>query len=298
MKNDESTQSSKYLGRGIHKEKMYNSLKEGNLKKMLNVISQSDDLDVQIRNNYLNIYYKGGCIAKIYSEKSVIFNEKYFDPYKENVNIKEKRKALTEKFKKSDYQGYFEEAKQIMDIWFKAHPKPERDEQQLLSIENKYTQSDYVIIDLEYQVSILSEFKCIYAPKGNNKVPRFDIVAVNKKGKLCVIELKKGTKALKGTSGLNEHWICYQKSIGRNHAPFIKEMQNLLGQKQEFGLVDRAVKILEPEPSFMFAYAYDEKTSQDLQDEEFCKVYKKIDHSPSTPIHVIKIKMGSHKLLD
>jgi len=68
----------KYLGRGIHKEKFVKSLVNGNLKQMLIAINNDNDLDIQIRNNYLNIYYKGGSIAKVNSEKSIVFDEFYF----------------------------------------------------------------------------------------------------------------------------------------------------------------------------------------------------------------------------
>ena len=52
-----------YLGRGIHNKKFLDSLKNGHLKEMLFVVANDENLDVQIRNDYLNVYYKGGNIA-------------------------------------------------------------------------------------------------------------------------------------------------------------------------------------------------------------------------------------------
>ena len=72
LKND------KYLGRGIHNIKFAQSLMNGNLRQMLLLINKDNDLDVQIRNDYMNIYYKGGNIAKVSSEKSVVFDKFYF----------------------------------------------------------------------------------------------------------------------------------------------------------------------------------------------------------------------------
>jgi hypothetical protein len=169
-------------------------------------------------------------------------------------------------------------------------------EQHQLSIENKYNKSDYTIIDLEYEVSIRSDFSCTYKAKGksNPKKPRFDIIAVNKHGKLCVIELKKGIRALTNTSGLKEHWDCYQNSIGRNHQPFMKEMENLLKQKQAFDLIDKQLKIESPIPEFMFAYSYDDKPAKAKQDKVFLEEWKKI----GKPIHVIKLPKGTLKLLN
>ena len=72
----------KYLGRGIHNEKFLESLKIGNLKRMLQIINNDNRLDVQIRNDYLNIYYRGGSIARVNSGSSVEFDMFYF--YLEN----------------------------------------------------------------------------------------------------------------------------------------------------------------------------------------------------------------------
>ena len=285
-----------YNGRGIHDEKMYNSLLNGNLRKMLNVIVESGDLDVQIRNNYLNIYYRGGNIAKVNSERSVEFDENYFSGI--DTDGKEEKRSIVEKFKKYDYKAYFETAKQVMNKWFKEHPNPERDEQHLLAVANKYAQSDYAIIDIEYQVSIQSEFSCTFIPrnKNNPKKPRFDIIAVNKRGQVAVIELKKGVGALENTSGLQEHLDCYNASIGRNYVPFMEEIQKLLVQKQQLGLVDNAIKIIEPAPIFMFAYAYNDSISDEEQKQRFIKTYSKINSG--SPVPVIWLERESHKLLE
>lgn len=298
-----------YLGRGIHNDKFKESLTNGNLKQMLIVINNDNDLDVQIRKDYLNIYYKGGSIAKVNSEKSIVFDKFYFyldmetTPTKyireDDIIIKKltsQRDILTSKFKDSKYEEYFANAKEIMDKWLAINSKPERQEQHKLSIENQFNKSDYTIIDLEYQVSTLSDFTCSYIPEGkdNAKKPRFDIIAINKQGKLCVIELKKGIGALGSTSGLKEHWDCYQQSIGRNHQPFMFEMEKLLEQKQTFNLIDKQVKIINPIPEFMFAYSYDDKKSNEDQDKAFQMEYKIVGAN----IQVIKLANKTFKLLD
>jgi hypothetical protein len=306
---EEYMKNGNYLGRGIHKEKFVESLKNGNLRQMLRVINNDSDLNVQIRNDYLNIYYNGGNIAKVNSENSVGFDKFYYyldmeskptkDIKQDAIVVKElttQRDLLISKFKENKYEDYFEDAKNIMDKWLKINPKQERMEQHRLSIENQYNKSDYTIIDLEYQVSTKSDFACTFIPEGkdNPKNPRFDIIAVNKQGKLCVIELKKGKGALKNTSGLKEHLDCYQKSIGQNHQPFMNEMKKLLEQKQDFNLIDKLVKIECQTPEFMFAYAYDDNKSVEEQDDKFQEEYDKID----VPIHIIKLKQNSSKLMD
>ena len=292
-----------YLGRGIHNEKFLNALKFGKLKPLMDVIKNDSQLDVQIRNNYLSIYYVGGNIAKVNSEKSVEFDEKYFytdmkkNPTKfiddhTTQNLTKLRKKLINKFKEGNFEEYFSEAKEVMDKWFELKPNPERNEQHQLSIQNRYGKSDYTIIDIEYQVSTLSKFVCEYLrDNGKPREPRFDIIAVDKAGKICVIELKKGSGALRGKSGLEEHYKCYNESIGRMHEPFMQEMQILLDQKQDLNLIDPKVKITSPEPQFMFAYSYVSGTKE--EDKIFKRVYKKI----GMPIPVIKLEIGSWKLL-
>mgnify|MGYP003659325917 CR=1 FL=1 len=296
-----------YLGRGIHSDKFLLALTDRKkLNPMLEAINKDSDLDVQIRNNYLNIYYDGGNIAKVSSANSVVFDKNYFYTDTKNIpakniskEVKEiltrKRNELISKFKAGNFKEYFEEAKGVMKIWFKANPKPERKEQHQLSIENRYGKSDYTIIDLEYQVSTESKFYCTYVPPGKSepKKPRFDIIAVNKVGTLCVIELKKGTGALGNTSGLKEHLDCYNLSIGRKPEPFMAEMKKLLKQKQDFGLIDKRVKILASKPEFMFAYSY-ATNDKEKEDRTFENYYKELQKKP----HVIKLKKDSWALKD
>jgi len=308
------TTTKEYKGRGLRDGILKTSLDSGKLKKMLKVIieDKNKDLDVQIRNNYLNIYYKGGNIAKVNSEQSIEFDMFYFyqdedKPKKEILKdasimakLKKQRNDLITKFKKHNYDVFFEEAKEVMEKWLKIHPKPERMEQHQMSLDNKYGKSNYTIIDLEYQVSTKSPFACEFTPKGKTKPkkPRFDIIAVDGNGQLCVIELKKGEGALKGTSGLKEHWYCYDLSVGINHKPFVEEMKMILQQKQEYDLIDDKVKITKAIPKFMFAYAFDKKTSIISQESAFINEYNELYKEIEKNIDVIKINPGTFKLLN
>lgn len=296
----------KYLGRGIHNDKFKDALLKGHLKTMLQVLKTEThgDLELQIRNNYINIYYLGGNIAKITNEKSIQFDAFYFwldkSISREEIlkdpalvaDLKMKKDQLCQKFLAGKYSEYFSEAKKVMDLWFIQNPKPERKEQHQLALENRYGQSDYTIIDLEYEVSEKSPFAFSY-PMSKAKKPRFDIIAVNKLGKLCVIEFKKGSGALAGASGLKAHYESYKYSIGQNAQAFLEEMKFLLEQKQSLELIDPRVKIEDAYPKFMFAYSY---SSNDLEREDriFDREFKKIKDA----IEMIKLKKGSVRLLD
>ena len=63
-----------YLGRGLHSPELKEALNEGGLlQELLEIVKSDEDLVLGIRNNYFNIYYKGGNIAKVESANSIQF---------------------------------------------------------------------------------------------------------------------------------------------------------------------------------------------------------------------------------
>jgi hypothetical protein len=153
-------------------------------------------------------------------------------------------------------QEYFRQAKAAMDEWAEKLSDiakyEEKKEQQQIALANR-CETDYVVLDLEYAVSRNSAF----AYNGDKKkvVPRFDIIAIGN-GQIVVIELKKGLGATPGKSGIGPHIDCYDHTIGRdNGGLFVKEMRELLAQKQEFGLLDSKLKITKERPKFIFAFS-------------------------------------------
>jgi len=282
---------SNIMARKITSQTLLEDLKTGNLSKLLDELKKNENIDIQIRDNYLSVYYRGGSLLKIQGKNSFVFDKFYFytesdKPAKiikkdddECAKLQEQKDNLLKKIKDGKHQEFIKQATDQIDKWLKAHEKEEseREEQHKLLIENQYGKSDYTIIDIEFQVSELSDYKCTF-PKEKPKKPRFDIIAVNKNGRLCVIELKKGLKALDGTSGLKEHYQCYNFSIGRNPQKFHEEMVDLLAQKQDFGLIDKCLKINTAPPEFIFAYSYDkEKENFTEQRRKFENIAKSID---------------------
>jgi hypothetical protein len=297
-----------YLGRGIHSPKFLSSLKNGKLKGMLEVVNADENLDIQIREDYLNIYYRGGNIAKVNSENSIDFDKFYFYlgtdkvPKKEAekdttlcLNLKKQRDELINHFKEGDYQTFFSQAKLVLDAWFSCYSKSkaEREEQHQLSLHNRDWQFGFVIIDIEYQVSRLSPFK--YENGEKEKYPRFDIIAV-KDGSIYVIELKKGTKALSNKSGLQDHWDSYKYSIDRYPIPFTKEMKNLIEQKQMLGLIDKHIQITSEKPIFAIAYAYDDK--EPSSEEQWKALMRECEKIRDTSISIPIIRVSNNKLED
>ena len=123
----------------------------------------------------------------------------------------------------------------------------------------------YTVIDLEYAVSRDSSFK--YDGNLDKKVPRFDIIALDKTGQLYVIELKTGLGAISNESGIRPHIDCFNHTIGRDEkGEFLDEMYNLVEQKKKFNLIDKETWVdKSKKPVFIFAFS--NKPDEDKYDE-------------------------------
>ena len=285
-----------FTQRKISNEKFWKNLTEGEYKVIIDFASQREnELDVQIRDNYLNIYYQGGNLLRVHP-RCLYFDEFYFhrgakDMRKTHLiykckkgdkaciarweDYKNRRKEMLDLLKKRGMATYCKEMKRIMKEWeADLHTigisHDEKNAQQQISMNNRGA-TDYTVVDLEYAVSTTSNFK--YNGDSKKKVPRFDIIAVDKTGQLYVIELKTGLKAIDGNSGIRAHMDCFEHSIGRDSKnDFINEMNELLRQKQELKLIDKNVRIDKTKkPHFILAFSDEQGKNQY---EEFVKACK------------------------
>ena len=277
---------SSYLGRGLHSDKWDNVFgKDGKLGGLIEMVKKDDELVLQIREDYFNVYYKGGNMLKVSSENSFQFDYNYFkceidlDTQEQRNKRIDKRRSVLESLKKTrDYKTFIAEMKKLMDeywIWLyneKHRSLHEKDTQHALCISNTES-TDYTIIDLEFQVSTRKD--CIYHYEPSSiprhpgvdvyeKSPRFDIIAVrNIDHRLCVIELKNGLDALTGKSGIGDHADSFEGSIGKNplaEFAFTKEMKKLVSDKKHLELLSDDFYIDEKLPiEFIYAYAFNSK---------------------------------------
>ena len=282
--------------RKISNEKFWKILTEGEYKDIIAFASQREnELDVQIRDNYLNIYYQGGNLLRVHP-RSLYFDEFYFhrgakDMRKTHLidkckkgdkaciarweDYKNRRKEMLDLLKKRGMATYCKEMKRIMKEWeADLHTigisHDEKNAQQQISMNNRGA-TDYTVVDLEYAVSTTSNFK--YNGDSTKKVPRFDIIAVDKSGQLYVIELKTGLKAIDGNSGIRAHMDCFKHSIGSDsNNNFINEMDELLEQKQKLKLIENNARIYTTKkPQFIFAFSDEPGKNQYEDFVEACK---------------------------
>ncbi|MBI4712344.1 MAG: hypothetical protein HY762_03440 [Planctomycetes bacterium] len=136
-------------------EKFMDTLTNGFLKDILKYVQSDNTLDLEIRENYLNIYYRGGNILDVRKnqkdEYEFSFNFKY---------LKSSSSLSSDKIEKSkkamDWNIYFPIAKQAMDFSFSGKANEEREFQQLVVRENNYSTvangTDYFIVDIESEL--------------------------------------------------------------------------------------------------------------------------------------------------
>ena len=212
--------------------------------------------------------------------------------------------------RKRDYHGFIDKMKYLMDsywVWLKrekGRDLHEKDIQHQLCVSNTENK-DYTIIDLEFQVSTRCPYRYEKPPIScgryvdeSKSSPRFDIVAVrNKDHRLCVIELKSGTGALYGKSGIGDHADSFEGSIGRNPQVFVKEIEGLVEDKKKLHLLGDDFYMKDDNPEFIYAYVF---TTEDEREKvrERQAFENERQKANADNYRVIYLKKGDYTLYD
>ncbi len=255
------------------------SLKENyGLRDLIHFVRSDNTLDIEIRENYINIYYRGGSALRVTEngndEYEFHFNTNYFSSI--GVLSEDLIPTLSSE---TDWKEYFPIIKQGMDFFFTDKPKEEREFQQLVVRENNYSNianaTDYFIIDIEYD---------------NHHNARFDLVALewessgskrklpkSYKPRLSIIEMKYGDGALKGSAGMVKHINDFKQFLSNQNEveDFKAEMITVFQQKRELGLIpclseehnSNEVTEVRPEIDFIFLIANHDPASSILRTE-------------------------------
>ena len=180
-------------------------------------------LSLEIRNGYINIYYKGGNLLKI-TQKSkgyaCHFDARYCKHMSGDGEFELLNNLRSDDL--SSYQMYFSLMMQEMGRWFEDHPKPERDYQHQLLVNNPE------IIDIEYQIG---------------RRMRLDML-IFVDDKLLIVENKYGTGAIGGKAGVAEHYkdICEVINDEKLLDELIDSVCHISRAKNALGLTDTIIK--------------------------------------------------------
>lgn len=187
---------------------------DGILNPMLKRVHQDDALMLAIRDDSINLYYRGGNLLRVRRLGSDRYDSFVDVRYAGAAEAPHLPSALIQSA--ADVEAWlqaFSRIKDTMDRYLAGKGKAEREFQQLIVRENNYSSvsnaTEYFVSDIEYM-----------DPSGHE---RTDMLAVRwqaskrKSGTACrvaLIEVKYGDSALDGKSGLLDHLQAMDALVG------------------------------------------------------------------------------------
>ena len=217
-------------------------LTTGFLQELLHFIQVDQTLCLGIRENYINIYYRGGNLFRLSEGKNSYtgtFDSKYFKSSPSWFVTTLPSSTIQNAADVLQWLQIFPLLKQTIDFYFGCvTSKEEREFQQLIVRDNNFgnqaTSTDFFICDIEYSCS----------------VGRFDMIGVQwsstsasrkkREGhRLVFIEVKSGDKALTGEAGLRSHISDINTFLDtpKNVENLKEEMVSLFVQQHQLGLI-------------------------------------------------------------
>lgn len=212
---------------------------EGLLHPIFRRIKDDDTLMLAVRDGYINIYYRGGSIIRITEQANSNYQSFFNVHYRpEGTECPRFPEFISSQEEAKRWVSLLPSFKQLMDLWFGLHPKPEREFQQLAARENNYSsisgQSEYFISDIEFADSSIGA--------------RFDMLAIRwlatqrkcfSNCRPALIEMKYGDSALTGNAGLIKHLHDIDDLLAnkKSYASLVSTMESQFRQLDELGLL-------------------------------------------------------------
>jgi hypothetical protein len=215
--------------RGIN-SRFINDLKSGCLQAFLSEARNNPDICLEIRKDYINLYYKGGSALKISQSKAgytFVFDSKYC--FNKGDDSKYEILSSLDKKDAKSFSNAFPAILNEMDSWFACHPKAEREFQHRLIKSNT---NKPAIVDIEYA-----------GWTSNSRLFRLDMLGIYKTEegyKIIIFENKYGNGAVSGNAGLKKHYedIVDILSNHQTKDELIDSVINIVNNKTELGLMN------------------------------------------------------------
>ncbi len=227
-------------------------LQEGMLATIKDRVLADHTLCIEIREDYVNIYYRGGSLLRL-TRKSygyeALFDTNYGKSQADSLakEIRTKKDAMT-------WVNAFASIKQAMDL---GGLKEERVAQQLVVKDNNFGSvskaTDFFICDIEYECdSGRFDFVAVHWPSTGAARKKQD------DRRLVLGEIKYGDNALTGDSGILDHVDEINEFLGApgNLQSLKEEMVGVFKQKHELGLIDckKPLSAFSDEPPMLMLY--------------------------------------------
>jgi hypothetical protein len=213
---------------------------DGLLCPLLTRVKQDQTLMMAIRENYVNIYYRGGNIIKVAEQSKGSYQASFDIKYnKSRQDCPELPTVIKSQDEAKKWIAAFPALKNMMDEYFYIHSKAEREFQQLVARENNNSsisnESEYFVSDIEFADTDLGA--------------RFDMLAVRwcaserTNGSHCraaLIEMKYGDGALDGSAGLIKHLQNIDTLIrdSSRYTDLLLTMEAQFNQLDQLGLLN------------------------------------------------------------
>ncbi|SEQ04027.1 hypothetical protein [Butyrivibrio sp. TB] len=206
-------------------DRFIRDLLEGDLSFFLQQVkNRKNELTLEIRKNYINIYFRGGNLLRIIQNKASYtfeFNARYCLNKGDDHNYEQISKLNPKSV--DDYIKTFDLRIREMEKWLDVNHKAEREYQHQLLIHNPS------IIDIEYQIK---------------RVMRLDMLMIRDR-RLVLVENKYGTGAISGKASLAKHYndICSVLQTEELRTEVYDSVDAIIGCKKRLGLMSEAVHI-------------------------------------------------------
>lgn len=200
--------TAKKITRGINK-KFAEAFKDKDCK-LINLYQEyKGELIIGVRNNYLNLYYNCDSIAKVkYNQLEITCEiDKYYLDGKHYTGIDKRKKIPSSEICKN-----YETIKANSNS--KA-TNEKKTQSKLVHLNNNNDDSKWYCFDIEWAKA----FKSQQQKKDSKFNGRFDIMAISKEKphKVALIELKYGSSAIGGKSGIYKHIEDFSKYQAKNY---------------------------------------------------------------------------------
>ena len=279
-----------------------NDLKTGMLSPLRAKVRSDDTLMLALRGNYINIYYRGGSILRLTQRASASEYDAFFDKAycKISKDLKTGPTIVNDADGASSWVEAFKDLKEVMNDFFSANRRLEREFQQLVAWENNRStvanETEYFITDIEFADS--------------DQGAKIDMLGLKwlathrQTGLKCwpvFIEMKYGDDAITGTAGIAKHvrdltqiFANAERREALNHIIIeqFKQLSDL--ELVEYNKSDRVkgFKITrKPEVVFLLA-------NHNPRREMLLKVLEEIDESPDFDLRFFVASFAGYGMHD
>ena len=252
-------------------DRFMTALTSGFLSKLTHKVRQDKDLDLEIRENYLNIYYKGNSLLKLDEQASGQFRVDLHPKFAAGLMLP--THLMDEATTSGFLQGIPALKERIIQY---GQSSLETEYEQLLIRANNLeqrTNSDYFVVDRQYAVSSIGRFDLtgfVWQRQGRKR---------GQEVPLCFMELKYALNP--DIQNVHEQISRYYESIKADASALAEEVQGVFRQKLALGLFDQPQDRLEALQTLRF--------SNDVNRYQFIVVL--IDYNPySTLFNLAALK--------